>query len=83
MKPSVTVDERGILLHVPLADGSIMSIPLEAETVFRMLAALQRAGAALQTTQGKKLLLRAAGEVFRRLVETPVKDEENGPSERG
>lgn len=78
-KPSVTVDERGILLHVPLEDGSILTVPLEAETVFRMLAALQRAGAALQTSEGKRLLLRAAGEVFRRLTET---NGNTGPSER-
>jgi hypothetical protein len=80
-KPSITVDERGVLLHVPMADGRIFSIALEPATVAEMIAALTRAGVALKTPQGRSVVAKKLGEAFIQLLQSA--DEKNdGPKEK-
>lgn len=54
--PRVTIDERGILLHLTTSDGQAVVVPLEPETAFRFAAALQGALARLKTENGKQML---------------------------
>ena len=68
MKPTVTIDERGVLLHVTDAAGNGYAIPLEPATVIEMAAALSRAKAALKTPEGRSVLVSALGGLLRELT---------------
>ncbi len=54
--PRITMDERGVLLHMTTSAGESVSVALEPETVFRLLESLQQAAGALKTPEGKQLL---------------------------
>ncbi len=69
MKPSVTIDERGALLHVTTSTGEQISIPLEAETVFELAAGFERVKSALKTPEGKSTLLRGLGRLLTELAQ--------------
>jgi hypothetical protein len=77
MKPSLTIDERGPILHVTTDAGEGVAIPLEPKTVLELAAGLERARAALKTGKGWSMLLRGLGRVLIDLAE----DKENGASE--
>lgn len=54
--PRITIDERGVLLHMTTSAGETVSVALEPETVFRLLESLQSAAAQLKTPAGKQML---------------------------
>ena len=58
MKPSVTIDEHGVLLHVTDSQGEGLAIPLSAETLVEIAAKLERAKVNIATPEGKKKLVR-------------------------
>jgi len=55
-KPSITIDERGVLLHVTDSEGNGIAIPLEPGTVLELAAGFDRARASLKTPEGRKAL---------------------------
>jgi hypothetical protein len=59
-QPRITVDERGVLLHMTTSTGEAVCVELSPETVFRLLETLQRAALELKTPSGKQLLKSAA-----------------------
>ena len=68
MKPSITVDERGILLHVTDAQGEGVSLPLDPE---RIAAGVVKAVRTAQSSEGKRRILRALGSLVSDLLEEP------------
>jgi hypothetical protein len=68
VKPSVTIDERGVLLHVTTEAGEGVAIPLAAETVVELIGGLTRARVALMQPKGRKIVLRALGAAFLELT---------------
>jgi len=68
MKPSITVDERGILLHVTNEAGEGFAIPLSTQTVVDLGLQLARAKAKLMTPEGKTQVAKALGSLFWQLV---------------
>lgn len=73
MKPSVTVDERGVVLHVTNDAGEGVAIPLNAELV----TDATKAAARLLSPEGKRALLRGLGKAFFELLQEPEK-KDNG-----
>lgn len=69
MKPSITIDERGVLLHVTTDAGEGVAVKLEPSTVLELMAGLERARGALKTTAGWSTLLRGAGRLLLELSE--------------
>lgn len=79
MKPSISVDERGVLLHLTNEAGEGFAVPLAPSTVQEMGAQLAKAKAAALTPEGKRTIVKALGSLFWQLVaETPNKDESDG-----
>jgi hypothetical protein len=68
MKPTITVDERGIILHVTNEAGEGFAVPLSAETVAQLGLQLARAKAKLMTPEGKSQVAKALGSLFWQLV---------------
>lgn len=68
MKPSITVDERGIILHLLNDAGEGVAVPLNASTVADSQAALARAKEKLKTPEGKSQVAKALGSLFWQLV---------------
>ncbi len=68
MKPSISIDERGVLLHVTDAEGHGIAIPLEPSTVLELAGALQLAAKELKTPQGKRVVMRAAWDLLTKLA---------------
>lgn len=71
MRPSLTIDERGILLHVTTDAGEGVAVPLEPQTVVELASGLERARAQLKTGAGWSKLLRAVGRTLLDLSEKP------------
>lgn len=69
MKPSVTIDERGVILHVTTDAGEGVAIPLEPKTALELAAGLERARARLNSPGGWSTLLRGAGKLLLELAE--------------
>lgn len=61
MKPSITIDERGAILHVTTESGEGVAIKLEPATVLELAAGFDRARAALMSPAGRSILLRGLG----------------------
>lgn len=80
-KPSVTIDERGILLHLVDGNGKGVAIPLEPATLVQLSAAVTRAVAEIKTPRGRSLLVSAAGALFRQLTEPAKEERESGTSD--
>lgn len=68
MKPSITIDERGVLLHVTDKDGHGVAIPLEPTTVLELAGSLQLAAQKLKTPEGKRTLVHGLVDVFTKLA---------------
>lgn len=68
MKPGVSIDERGVLLHVTTEDGETVSVPLDASTLVELSAGLERARARLLDRAGRKQLLRQLGKLVWELM---------------
>ncbi len=68
MKPSVTIDERGVILHVTTDAGEGVAIPLALETVTELVTSLAAARVALMQPQGRKIVLKALAGAFLELT---------------
>lgn len=75
MKPSLTVDERGLILHVTTEDGEGVAVPLNAQTVGEAVKAAER----VLTPEGKRRLVRG----FARLLLEVIGDENQGGNDDG
>lgn len=78
LKPSITIDERGVLLHVTDKDGHGVAIPLEPTTVLELAGSLQLAAQKLRTPDGKRTLVRGLVDVFAKLAKGGDDDGSNG-----
>jgi hypothetical protein len=65
---SISIDERGVLLHVTDSEGHGIAIKLEPSTVLELAGSLQLAAAKLKTPEGKRTLLRSAVDLFSKLA---------------
>lgn len=83
MKPSITVDERGVVLHVTDAAGKGFAVPLSAATVAELGLQLARAKARLMTAEGKSEIAKALGELFGKLTRKGDEDGAPKPDESG
>jgi hypothetical protein len=72
MKPSVTVDERGVILHVTNDAGEGVAVPLNAELVTEATNAAAR----LLSPEGKRALARGLGRLFLELLQEPEKKDD-------
>lgn len=79
MRPSITVDERGVLLHVLDEAGEGVAVKLDAETIKSLGMQLAAAKAALLTTEGKRLIGKTLTGLFWDLA--GVKGETHGTSD--
>ena len=68
MKPSITIDARGALLHVTMKDDQVVSIPLEPETVRQVSSIIERAKDSLKTPEGRSTLVRGLGRILSELA---------------
>lgn len=68
MKPSVTVDERGVILHVTDSDGKGVAVPLSGETLTEIAAKWNQAKATLITPEGKRKFVRGLVELVLELT---------------
>ena len=59
MKPSISIDERGVLLHVTDAEGKGLSVALNAETLAELAAQAAVARERLKTPGAAWQLVRA------------------------
>ena len=64
MKPSVTIDERGVILHVTTDAGEGVAIPLEPATVLELAAGFEAAKARLKTPAGRWQLAKGIASLF-------------------
>jgi len=68
VKPAISIDERGVLLHLTDAEGHGYAIPLKPETVLELAGTLQLAADKLKTPEGKRTLVRGALELITKLA---------------
>lgn len=61
MKPSLTIDQRGVVLHVTTEAGEGVAVKLDPGTVLELAAGLERARATLKTPEGRSSFLRGLG----------------------
>ena len=67
MKPSISIDERGVLLHVTDNEGHGIAVPLNRETVSQLSAQLAAAAALFkgpEKSQAWWRLVRAVAKAF-------------------
>ena len=64
MKPSITLDERGAILHVTTDKGEGVAVPLNAETVASVAKSVER----LLSPEGKRVVVRALGRAVLELL---------------
>ena len=55
-KPSITVDERGAVLHMTDSEGNGIAVPLEPETVATVVQIGKAAAAKLATPEGREFV---------------------------
>jgi hypothetical protein len=60
LKPSITLDERGAILHVTTDKGEGVAVPLNAETVGSVVKSASR----LLSPEGKRIVVRALGKAL-------------------
>lgn len=68
MKPAISIDERGILLHVTDDTGEGIAVPLDPE---RIAAGVKTAIQNAKSEDGKRRILRALGSLVSDLLEAP------------
>jgi hypothetical protein len=68
VKPQITVDDRGVLLHVSDSQGETISVPMDPE---RIADGVKIAFHAAKSEKGKRLILRALGKLVRDLLDEP------------
>ena len=76
MKPSVTIDERGIILHLTDTQGRGVAVPLSIETLLELQRQLELVRARFQGPELGSTLLR----IGRAVVDVITKDK-NAPPE--
>lgn len=79
-KPSITVDERGVILHLTNDAGEGFAVELSPSTILEMGAQLAKAKAALVTPEGKRTIVKALGSLFQELIKHPKEENEHGSS---
>lgn len=62
MKPSVTIDERGVVLHVTNDAGEGVSVPLSSQTIREIVAAAGRVQVRLLSPELRGATLKKFGE---------------------
>lgn len=65
MKPSLTVDERGVLLHVTTEQGEGIAIPLNPNELAAATATMLEN---VLSPEGKRRLMRGLGKLFLELT---------------
>lgn len=83
MKPSVTIDERGILLHVTDNDGHGVAIPLNGEALAELGAQVAIALERMKEPSARNALLWRIAKIVAAEVVKPGSENEakNGPSD--
>jgi hypothetical protein len=69
VKPSITIDDRGVLFHIPSKD-QVVSIPLSTSTIREVKSVIGRARAALKTTEGRSTLAKGLGRLLSELTKS-------------
>jgi len=70
VKPAITVDERGVLLHFTNAAGEGVAVPLNESLV----GEARKAFATLLSPEGKRRVLRGLGRLALEVISDPEKD---------
>jgi hypothetical protein len=81
MKPSITFDERGFVLHVTNEAGERLAIPLDMETAAQLALQLANVKAALGTPEGRRVVAKGLGGLFWKLAATTKGKKEDGTPE--
>lgn len=72
MKPSITIDERGVILHVTNDAGEGIAVPLQADTIDQLARQLIVAQERLLSPEGRSLVARLLGSAFIELMKGKV-----------
>jgi hypothetical protein len=76
-QPKVTIDGRGVVVHLTDSNGRGVEVPLT-----EVPAAVARAAAALKSSEGRSTFLRGVGRLLASLAE-PKGDNANGSDNGG
>lgn len=75
VKPSISIDERGVLLHVTDSEGRGFAVPLDTQTVLELGAKLAAAKAMLLTPEGKRRFAKGLAQLLLSMTEPEKKDD--------
>jgi len=81
LKPSITVDERGVILHVTNAAGEGVAIALNSETLGELMAQGTVALERLQSPETRGRVFWNLGRAVVRELFNPTPKQTDGPSE--
>lgn len=81
MKPSISIDERGVLLHMTDADGKGVAVALNAETLNELMAQGALALERLQAPETRGTVMWNLGRAIVRELLNPNPKKPDGPSE--
>ena len=81
MKPSITIDERGAILHMTDSAGEGVAVPLNAETLTQLVAQGTLALERLKSPETRGQMLASLGRAVVRELFNPTKAKADGPSD--
>lgn len=81
MKPSISIDERGVLLHMTDAAGKGVAVALNAETLGELVAQGTVALERLKVPETRGQILWNVGRAVVRELFKPKQERADGPSE--
>lgn len=81
MKPSISIDERGVLLHMTDPDGKGFSVALNAETLNELAAQAYVALERLKAPEKRGLTLWNIARAVVRELTAPQEKKDDGPPE--
>ncbi len=81
MKPSITVDERGVLLHLVDDAGKGYAVALNGETLAALVAQGTAALESLKSPETRGTMLWNVGRAVVRELFNPTKPRDDGPPE--
>jgi hypothetical protein len=81
LKPSITIDERGAILHMTDSAGEGIAVPLNAETLTQLVAQGTLALERLKSPETRGQMLASLGRAVVRELFNPTKPKADGPSE--
>lgn len=70
-KPSITIDERGILLHLTNAEGQGIAVPIDPEGLSLLAEHAGKALLTLKTEKGRELVKDALRSLWAGLTKEP------------